>query len=103
MAAIQEMVAKAVRSKRGILPKSPGDVPHMSTLVDRISPDYVRPTCAVRGHTMDFVHFHGEGSRYCCLPCEFGVKYQHGRSDYPMTAAEASWIIRNTSGNEVQL
>lgn len=73
-------------------------------LVDRIRPDYVRPTCPECGQTMQFVHFNGEGSRYACLPCELGCEGEDwcrpGTNDGSIGAAEASWIIRNTQGNE---
>lgn len=74
----------------------------MNALVDRISPNYVRPKCASCGRTLAFVHFNPSGSRYACLPCELGPEYEDmtGTDDYRMTASEASWIIRNTEGNE---
>ncbi len=57
---------------------------------------------------MQFVHMNPGGSRYACLPCEFGERNEGadwcvaGDNDTRMGAAEASWIIRNTTGYEVQ-
>lgn len=68
----------------------------------RIRPDYVRPVCESCGKTLVFTHINPEGSRYACLACEFDWDYASGGEAYPMTNHEASWIIRNTTGNEVQ-
>lgn len=78
----------------------------MTSLVDRIRPDYVRPACAACGQTLTFVHFNQGGSRYACLPCELGSLNPGadwcvpGSNEAPVGAHEASWIIRNTEGNE---
>ena len=75
------------------------------TLVDRIRPDYTRPKCPECRETLSFVHFH-DGCRYACLPCEFGADNpgadwcSPGADDAPMGNCEASWIIRNTKGND---
>jgi hypothetical protein len=74
-----------------------------SRLVDRISPDYVRPMCPDCGQTMSFVHLNRGGSDYVCLPCTFGSAddwCRPGSNDAPMGNHEASWILRNTKGNE---
>ena len=72
----------------------------MSAIIDRIRPDYKRPRCAQCGQAMDFIHESPGGSRYACVACEFWMVPLGDEA--AMSPSEASWIIRNTEGNEVQ-
>jgi hypothetical protein len=64
------------------------------SLIDRIPADYQRPKCPHGHGTLAFIHENPGGSRYACMPCEFGPGYVTGEG-LPITNSEASWIIRH--------
>lgn len=65
------------------------------SLKDRVPADYTRPTCPRCHRTMAFVHMRPGGSRYACLPCEFGEARSGDPAILPISTSEASWIIRH--------
>lgn len=65
------------------------------SLKDRVPADYTRPRCSQCHRTMAFIHMRPGGSRYGCLPCEFGLAMRRDASTERISTSEASWIIRH--------